>query len=46
MSRLFTLAYSDARGMILVKTRGTILEGGILPIMNPRERGEGVKGNN
>lgn len=44
MAHLFAIAYSTARGMILVKTRGTALEGGILPIMDPRElmeRGEG-----
>lgn len=35
MLHLFAMAYSTARGMILVKTRGTSLEGTILPIIDP-----------
>lgn len=34
---LLAIAYSTARGMILVKTTGTVLEGAILPIIDPGE---------
>ncbi len=37
MRHLLAIAYSTARGMILVKTRGTLLEGSILPIIDPNE---------
>jgi len=32
---VFAIAYATARGMILVKTRGTSLDGCILPIVDP-----------
>ena len=35
MAHLFAMAYSTSRGMILVKTRGTSLEGSLLPIIDP-----------
>lgn len=35
MAHLLAMAYSTARGMILVKTRGTSLEGSLLPIIDP-----------
>lgn len=36
-SHLLAISYSTARGMILVKTTGTVLEGAILPIIDPAE---------
>ena len=36
MSHLLGMAYSTSRGMILVKTRGTSLEGSLLPVLDPK----------
>lgn len=41
LRHLLAMAYSTARGMILVKTTGTILENAILPIIDPQELMEG-----
>ncbi|MEZ4825747.1 MAG: hypothetical protein R3C61_05550 [Bacteroidia bacterium] len=37
VTHLLAIAYATARGMILVKTTGTSLEGAILPIIDPSE---------
>ncbi|MEZ4772280.1 MAG: hypothetical protein R3D00_03790 [Bacteroidia bacterium] len=37
ITHLLAIAYSTSRGMILVKTMGTYLEGAILPIIDPSE---------
>ena len=37
MAHLLAMAYSTSRGMILVKTRGTSLEGSLLPVIDPQQ---------
>ncbi|MDX2250600.1 MAG: hypothetical protein SF052_27710 [Bacteroidia bacterium] len=37
ITHILAIAYATARGMILVKTMGTYLEGAILPIIDPSE---------
>lgn len=37
MANLLAMAYSTSRGMMLVKTRGTSLEGSLLPVIDPQQ---------